>query len=76
MVSLYVGSSESYAGKTVVCMALGMHLREQGKRIGYMKPLAVLPTRAGKVTADEWGLVTIEKVVIKKEEKITLTILR
>jgi len=53
MTSLYVGSSETFAGKSLMCLALGAHLREGGKRIGYIKPVAVLPTRAGDLVVDE-----------------------
>jgi len=53
MVSRYVGSSETFAGKSLICLALATHLREVGKRIGYIKPVAVMPTRAGGVVVDE-----------------------
>ena len=53
MISLYVGSSEAFSGKSLICLALGTHLRELGKRIAYIKPVAVLPTRAGDLIVDE-----------------------
>ena len=53
MVTLYVGSSETFAGKSLICMALGSYLKQMGKRIAYIKPIAVLPTRAQGLTVDE-----------------------
>lgn len=40
MVTLYVASNEPHAGKTLACLVLGMRWREQGRAVGYLKPLA------------------------------------
>ena len=50
---LYVCSSESYAGKSVVCMVLGRHFQTLGMKVGYFKPVGTLPTRVGGVSTDE-----------------------
>ena len=39
MVTLYVTSLEKSAGKTTVCTGLGQHLLDEGKRIGFFKPI-------------------------------------
>ncbi len=53
MIVLYVGSSESYAGKSLACLVLGKRYQQMGMKIGYFKPLGALPTRVGNVTTDE-----------------------
>ena len=39
MAALYVTSSQAGAGKTAVCAGLGRHLRNEGKKVGFFKPL-------------------------------------
>jgi len=53
MVTLYVASSEAYSGKTLACLVLGMRWQHQGRRVGYMKPLGLLPVTMGKEVTDE-----------------------
>lgn len=40
MVTLYVAANESDAGKSLACVVLGMRWREQGRAVGYLKPIA------------------------------------
>jgi hypothetical protein len=53
MVTVYVGSSEAYSGKTLTCIVLGMRWQRQGRRVGYLRPLGVMPVRVGDQLADE-----------------------
>ncbi|MFH0768339.1 MAG: AAA family ATPase, partial [Chloroflexota bacterium] len=39
MVTLFVTSSEKGSGKTTLCAGLGKHLRTNGKKVGFFKPL-------------------------------------
>lgn len=39
MAALYVTSSQTGAGKTLVCAGLGKHLKGKGKKVGFFKPL-------------------------------------
>jgi hypothetical protein len=39
MPTLYVLSTETYSGKTAVCIGLGMKMRADGYDVGYMKPV-------------------------------------
>lgn len=41
MTVLYVVSAEGTAGKTAICAGLGKFLQDSGKKVGYLKPLAV-----------------------------------
>jgi len=40
MVTLYIASSESYAGKSALCVGLGKRFQRDGHTIGYMKPVS------------------------------------
>jgi BioD-like phosphotransacetylase family protein len=53
MVALYVGSSEPFSGKSLLCIALGMRFKTAGLRVAYYKPLGLLPARVEGVTTDE-----------------------
>jgi BioD-like phosphotransacetylase family protein len=53
MVTLYVGSSEPYAGKTLTSIVLGQRWQRQGRRVGYMKPVGLLPVTVGEQVTDE-----------------------
>jgi hypothetical protein len=39
MATLYVLSTETYSGKTAVCVSLGLRMRDDGYGVGYMKPI-------------------------------------
>ncbi len=62
MVSLYVGSTCEYSGKTLVCIGLGKRFQSDGISVGYFKPLGRLPVRVGKVLADQDG-VAMEEIL-------------
>ena len=65
MVTLYVGSSEPYAGKTLTIIVLGMRWQRQGRRIGYMKPLGSLPATVGEEITDEDAQFVAEQLGVK-----------
>jgi BioD-like phosphotransacetylase family protein len=52
MATLYIASSDSYAGKTLTCLALGKRWQQQNRKVGYMKPLGVLPEMVGDQLTD------------------------
>jgi len=56
MVVVYVASSEPYSGKTLTCIVLGLRWQRQGRRVGYLRPLGVMPVRVGGELADEDAL--------------------
>jgi BioD-like phosphotransacetylase family protein len=39
LAALYITSSQAGAGKTLVCAGLGKHLKGNGKKVGFFKPL-------------------------------------
>ena len=53
MLPLLIESTESYAGKSLICLGLGLKFQKDGFKIAYIKPLGRSPLRIGKVTTDE-----------------------
>ena len=56
MTTIYLASVTDFSGKSLIALALGLRLREQGLKVGYFKPLGTLPTGAGEKTTDEDAL--------------------
>jgi uncharacterized protein len=52
MVSLYVGSTAGYTGKTLLTMGLGHRFQRDGLKVGYMKPVGILPLRVDDTLTD------------------------
>ncbi len=50
---LYIASVDSFAGKSLTALALGLELRESGLKVGYFKPVGALPHEVDGVTTDE-----------------------
>ncbi|MFL5801064.1 MAG: phosphotransacetylase family protein [Roseiflexaceae bacterium] len=46
MAILYVASTETFVGKSAVCVGLLDRVRRDGFAVGYMKPVSVAPSRA------------------------------
>jgi hypothetical protein len=56
MVTLYIGSSDTYSGKTLTSIVLGIRWQRQGRRVGYFKPLGLLPVTVSGAASDEDAL--------------------
>jgi len=52
MKSLYVGSTSGYSGKSLVSMGLGHKFRKDGLRVGYFKPVGILPLKVDDTLTD------------------------
>ncbi|MDD3825614.1 MAG: phosphotransacetylase family protein [Anaerolineae bacterium] len=52
MVTLYIASTETFSGKSALCVGLGRHFQHDGYRIGYMKPVSTAARLAAGL-ADE-----------------------
>lgn len=53
MATLYVASTETFVGKSAVCVGLLDRARRDGLTTGYMKPVSVSVTRTEDATIDE-----------------------
>jgi BioD-like phosphotransacetylase family protein len=47
MIALYIASTEAFAGKTSLSIALGKHLKREGLTVGYIKPLTTRVRQVG-----------------------------
>jgi len=56
MATLYIASSDAYSGKTLTCLVLGTRWQRQGRRVGFLKPLGLLPVTVGDEVTDEDAL--------------------
>ncbi|WP_026369467.1 phosphotransacetylase family protein [Kallotenue papyrolyticum] len=54
MTTIYVASTETFVGKSALCVVLFEHARQAGRRVGYMKPVSVsvAQTEQGAVDLD------------------------
>lgn len=66
MRSVLVSSTELFAGKSAVCMALAMKLKENKLSVGYMKPVGSLVVDMDGVLVDD-DAVTMKKMLGLKE---------
>jgi uncharacterized protein len=53
MATLYVASTETFVGKSAVCIGLLRRMQQDGFRIGYMKPVSVSVTHTPDAVLDE-----------------------
>jgi BioD-like phosphotransacetylase family protein len=53
MISLYVGSTSGYSGKSLVSMGIGRRLKKDGLRVGYFKPVGILPIKVENTLTDK-----------------------
>ena len=52
MISLYVGSTSGYTGKTLITMGLGSKFKKDGLSVGYIKPVGILPIKVDDILTD------------------------
>ncbi len=53
MLGIYIGSTAGYSGKNMVAMSMGKKFQKLGYRVGYMKPVGVLPREKDGKMGDE-----------------------
>jgi len=53
MVTLYIASTETFSGKSALCVGLGRHFQHDGYRIGYMKPVSTAARLAAGLTDED-----------------------
>ncbi|MFC1941579.1 DRTGG domain-containing protein [Chloroflexota bacterium] len=70
MVALYVTSLERGSGKTTVCAGLGKRLLDDGKKIGFLKPIIARSKKATKEDTDSDA--TFIKRIFALEEPVGL----
>ncbi len=53
MSHLLIASVGSYAGKSLTSLILGLHMRDDGFKVGVFKPVGAIPMQVDDVTTDE-----------------------
>ncbi len=53
MATLYIASTETFVGKSAMCLGLLDHARRDGLRVGYMKPVSVAVVQTETSVIDE-----------------------
>ncbi len=58
MISLYIGSTSGYSGKSLVSMGLAHKFKKDGLRVGYSKPVGILPIKVNDILTDKdaWAI--------------------
>jgi BioD-like phosphotransacetylase family protein len=62
MKTLYIVSTSAYAGKSLAAIAIALHLKARGLKVGYFKPLGSLPVRINGETSDEDAVYIAEQI--------------
>jgi len=65
MIALYITSNEPYSGKTLTALVLGKRWLSQGRRVGFFKPLGLLPVTVDDQVTDEDALFVAQQLEIK-----------
>ncbi|MFH1612676.1 MAG: phosphotransacetylase family protein [bacterium] len=65
MKTIYICSLDSYSGKSLICLGLGMKLKEKNKKIGYLKPFGNFPISSKHGIIDEDVLLISEALDFK-----------
>jgi len=66
MITLYIGSTTPYSGKSLLCIGLGRQFEDDGLKISYLKPLGTNLTKVNDQITDEDAFF-IEKVLALDE---------
>ena len=75
MKSLYIASISSHAGKSLVSLILGIKMKSEGLKVGYIKPIGTLPAKVRGVSTDEDALFIARALEGTKDLDIPVNIL-
>ncbi|HID96537.1 MAG TPA: phosphotransacetylase family protein [Candidatus Latescibacteria bacterium] len=53
MITLFIVSPQPYSGKSLLSLLLGMRFLEEGKRVGYIKPVGLSPVKVAGICTDD-----------------------
>jgi BioD-like phosphotransacetylase family protein len=75
MPGLYIGSTTGFAGKNLLVMAIGRKLQQEGYKVGYMKPVGMLPTQTGDRMGDEDAVFVMDTLGLKDDIELVTPVL-
>lgn len=69
MKPIVFASNRSFSGKSSLCVGIGKILKEKGYKVGYLKPICMLPEKIGNCYVDEDVRYIIDILELKDETK-------
>ena len=75
MLGLYIGSTRGFSGKNLITLALGKKFKEDGQKIGYMKPVGAVPREIEGKLMDEDAYEALKFLDIKADPSIITPVL-
>jgi len=75
MISLYIASVSPHAGKSLVSLVLGLRMKNDGLKVGYIKPIGVLPTTVDGVPTDEDAFFIAQALEVSEKPDIPVDVL-
>ncbi len=70
MVGVYIGSTAGYSGKNLIAMSLGLRLKKDGYKVGYMKPVGAVPRKADGQPGDEDAFFVQEVLGLRQDPRL------
>lgn len=75
MLGLYIGSTAGYSGKNMIAMSIGKKFQKMGYKVGYMKPVGVLPKEKEGKTGDEDAFFVQEVLGLSEDPSMVTPVL-
>ncbi len=75
MKGLYIGSTQSYSGKNMLAVGLGLRLQREGMNIGYMKPVGGMPMEKNGEPGDEDAFFVQEVLGLEQPSRLVTPVL-
>jgi len=76
MNSIYIASSGPFAGKSLLSLILCSRFKDEGKKVGYFKPVGLLPAKAGETIIDEDALFLVKHFKLEVESEFISPVMR
>ncbi|PIU81167.1 AAA domain-containing protein [Candidatus Micrarchaeota archaeon CG06_land_8_20_14_3_00_50_6] len=76
MNSIYIASSSPFAGKSLLSLLLCSRFKDEGRKVGYFKPLGLLPAKVGGTIVDEDALFIVKYLNLDVQPELISPVMR
>lgn len=76
MSSIYIASSGPFAGKSLLSLLVCSRLKDDGKKVGYFKPIGLLPAKVEGVIVDEDALFIVRHLQLDVKPQLISPVMR
>jgi len=76
MNSIYIASSGPFAGKSLMSLLLCLRFRDEGKKVGYFKPVGLLPAKVDEAIVDEDALFIVRYLSLDIKPELISPVMR